>query len=266
MKRWKLLAVASLAISLSACSVLRQSAEKEEKRVAAAAKVTESAEYLLKKGRENSANGNYEDAIKNFENLEARYPLGKFAEQAMLESAYAYYKFDEPDTALDTIDRFTRMYPRSTRIDYSLYLRGLINFNRGGSIIDRVFPRNFSDLDGVRKKEAFHDFQKLLTRHADSKYAPDAAKRMGFLRNSLGESEANVAKHYMRRGAYLAAYNRAEYTIKHHQGTPAILDALKVKVCAARKLKREKLANDTMSIIKLNFPKNTQFSCNFPAS
>ena len=258
MNRWKLLAIASLAISLSACSMLSQN--KEEKAKVA---TNVSAEQLLKQGRSESTSGNYEAAIKQFETLEARYPLGKFAEQAMLESAYAYYKFDEPDTALDTIDRFTRMYPRSKRIDYALYLRGLVNFNRGGSILDRVFPRSFSDLDGVRKKEAFHDFQKLLTRHPDSKYAPDAAKRVGYLRNSLGASEVNIAKYYMKRGAYLAAFNRAEYTIKNHQGTPAIIGALQVKICAARALKRESLASDTMRVLQLNFPKQTKFSCKF---
>ena len=260
MNRWKLLAVASLAISLSACSMLSQNKEEKAK---AAPESNISAEQLLKQGRRNASDGNYEAAIKQFETLEARYPLGKFAEQAMLESAYAYYKFDEPDTALDTIDRFMRMYPRSTRIDYALYLRGLVNFNRGGSILDRVFPRSFSDLDGVRKKEAFHDFQKLLTRHPDSKYAPDAAKRVGYLRNSLGASEVNIAKYYMKRGAYLAAFNRAEYTIKNHQGTPAIIGALQVKICAARALKRENLASDTMRVLKLNFPTQTTFSCKF---
>jgi len=260
MNRWKLLAIASLAISLNACSSLSQNTEKSAT-TGADAKL--SAAQLLKKGREDSATGNYESAIKRFETLEARYPLGKFAEQAMLESAYAYYKFDEADTALDTIDRFMRMYPRSQRMDYALYLRGLVNFNRGGSMLDRIFPRSFSDLDGVRKKEAFHDFQKLLTRHADSKYAPDAAKRVGYLRNSLGASEVNIAKHYMQRGAYLAAFNRAEYTISHHQGTPAVIEALQVKVCATRALKREKLANDTMRVLKLNFPEKTKFSCKF---
>lgn len=264
MNRWKLLAIASLAISLSACSMLSQNTEEDKAtKDKASAETKLSAEQLLKQGRANSTSGNYEAAIKNFETLEARYPLGKFAEQAMLESAYAYYKYDEPDTALDTIDRFTRMYPQSARMDYALYLRGLVNFNRGGSILDRVFPRSFSDLDGVRKKEAFHDFQKLLTRHSDSKYAPDAAKRVGYLRNSLGESEVNVARYYMKRGAYLAAFNRAEYTISHHQGTPAIIGALHVKICAARALKREKIASDTMRVLKLNFPKQTEFSCKF---
>ena len=168
MNRWKLLVKVlvstSLAISLSACSMLSQNQEEKT----AAVDVTVSAEKLLKDGRSEATQGNYEAAIKKFETLEARYPLGKFAEQAMLESSYAYYKFDEPDTALDTIDRFTRMYPRSARIDYALYLRGLVNFNRGGSVLDKIFPRSFSDLDGVRKKEAFHDFQKLITRYPDS--------------------------------------------------------------------------------------------------
>jgi len=263
MNRWKLLvnvlSIASLAISLSACSMLSQNKKEKESTV----DINVSAEQLLKQGRAESASGNYEAAIKKFETLEARYPLGKFAEQAMLESSYAYYKFDEPDTALDTIDRFTRMYPRSNRIDYALYLRGLVNFNRGGSVLDRVFPRSFSDLDGVRKKEAFHDFQKLLTRHPDSKYAPDAAKRVGYLRNSLGSGEVGVAKYYMKRGAYLAAFNRAEYTIANHQGTPAILEALQVKICAARELKRQKIAADTMRVLQLNFPKQTKFSCSF---
>ena len=255
----KVLTIASLAISLSACSMLSQNKKKETSTV----DITVSAEQLLKEGRAQSASGNYEAAIKKFETLEARYPLGKFAEQAMLESAYAYYKFDEADTALDTIDRFTRMYPRSARVDYALYLRGLVNFNRGGSILDRVFPRSFSDLDGVRKKEAFHDFQKLLTRHPDSKYAPDAAKRIGYLRNSLGTGEVSVAKYYMKRGAYLAAFNRAEYTIANHQGTPAIIEALQVKICAARQLKRARIAADTMRVLQLNFPTKAKFSCKY---
>ncbi|PID45868.1 MAG: outer membrane protein assembly factor BamD [Proteobacteria bacterium] len=263
MNQWKLLVIASLAISLSACSMLNRNKNKQEADKKVAAESTVSAQQLLRKGRENSAVGNYEAALKNFETLEARYPLGKFAEQAMLESAYASYKHDEPDTALDNIDRFMRMYPRSNRIDYALYLRGLVNFNRGGSIVDRVFPRSFSDLDGVRKKEAFHDFQKLLTRYPDSKYAPDAAKRVGYLRNSLGESEMNIAEYYMKRGAYLAAFNRAEYTLANHQGTPAVIRALQVKICAAKALKRDSIASDTARVLRLNFPEQTKIRCKY---
>jgi outer membrane protein assembly factor BamD len=244
----------ALVLSLVSCSAFKDKEEVDTTSGYSANKLFQDARASLK-------SQNYETAIKQYETLEAKYPLGRFAQQALLEQAYAYYKYDEPDTALDTIDRYMRVYPRAPRMDYALYLRGLINFGRGGSLIDKVFPRNFSDLDGVRQKEAFHDFSTLLTRHPNSPYAADAKQRMHFLKNTLGDTEVNIAKYYMKRGAYLAAFNRADYAIKHHQGTPAVIEALQIKVCAARRLGKKELANDTMRILKLNFPTKVNFTC-----
>jgi len=198
--------------------------------------------------------GDYERAITLYEALEARYPLGRFAQQAQLEKAYAYYKYDESDSALDEIDRFLRMNPSSKDADYALYLRGLVNFNRGSSIVDKVFPRSIADLDTVRQKESFQDFSHLLTRHPDSKYAPDARDRIQHLRNSLATAEVNVANYYMMRGAWLAAFNRAEYAIKHYQGSPSVVDALEIKVKAAHKLGKADLAADSLRVLEANFP------------
>ena len=242
-----------LCFSLASCS--------KNKDQAAKSGPSQSAKSLFLEARALMSNNQFESAIKKYESLEAQYPLGRYAQQALLEQAYAYFKFDEPDTALDTIDRYMRVYPRAPRMDYALYLRGLINFTRGGSVLDKVFPRNFSDLDGVRQKEAFNDFSALINRHKGSPYAVDAKKRMHYLKNTLGQSEVSIAEYYMKRGAYLAAYNRADYAIKYHQGTPAVIPALKIKTCAARKLGKNDLANDTLRIIKLNFPKQTKFSC-----
>ena len=251
---WMVILIVMLSVMLSSCS-----SQKKKSISAEDSKAT--AQQLFKDARSSMDGKNYEEAIKKYEALEAKYPLGRYAQQSLLEQAYAYYKFDEPDTALDTIDRYMRVYPRSPRMDYALYLRGLVNFSRGGSIIDKVFPRNFSDLDGVRQKEAFHDFSTLITRHKASPYEVDAKKRMHYLKNTLGASEVNVAKYYMKRGAYLAAFNRADYAIKHHQGTPAVIEALQIKVCASRKLGKNDLADDTMRIIKLNFPQKVNFTC-----
>ncbi len=251
---FSLLLFVILSVSLSACS-------NKPKRTISAEDNKATAQQLFQDARRSMNNNSYEEAIRKYEALEAKYPLGRYAQQALLEQAYAYYKFDEPDTALDTIDRYMRVYPRGPRMDYALYLRGLINFNRGGSIVDRIFPRNFSDLDGVRQKEAFHDFSTLINRHKSSPYAVDARKRMHYLKNNLGTSEVNVAKYYMKRKAYLAAYNRADYAIKHHQGTPAVIEALQIKICAANRLGKKSLADDTMRILKLNFPTKTNFTC-----
>ncbi len=236
---------------LTSCSIPRFSQESDESGTVADGK---SANQLLAKARSSVKSGSYEEAIKHYETLEARYPLGRFAQQSLLETAFAYYKAEEEDTALDTIDRFKRMYPRSPIMDYALYLRGLINFNRGKSIVDKVFPRSFADLDNVRQKESFHDFSQLINRYPSSKYAVDARQRLQHLRNSLATSEVNVAKYYMRRNAYLAAFNRAEYTIKHYQGSPAVIEALKVKIQASNALGKPQLAAATRRVLQLNFP------------
>ncbi len=256
MKLWTYFLSIVLIFLLSACSGLSSQKQADPTKGYSANKLFQDAQAALK-------SGDYGEAIKKYEILQARYPLGRFAQQSLLESAFAYYKYDEADTALDTIDRYMRMYPRSPKMDYAIYLRGLINFNRGGSIIDKIFPRSFSDLDNVRQKEAFHDFAKLLTRYPNSEYAKDAKQRMSFLKNSLGQSEVNIAKYYMTRNAYLAAFNRADYTISHHQGTPAIIEALRIKYCAAKALKKQQIANNTKRVINLNFPKIKTINCTF---
>lgn len=239
--------VIALTAASSGCSIFSQATEKDPTEGWSANKIYTTARDAL-------SAGDYERAIKLYESLEARYPLGNFAQQAQLEKAYAYYKFEEPDSALDEIDRFMRMNPTSEDIPYALYLRGLVNFNRGHSIMDRIFPRSIADLDTVRQKEAFQDFSHVVTRYPNSKYAADAKERIQFLRNSLAESEINVARYYMKRSAWLAAFNRAEYAIKHYQGSPAIVDALEIKVLAAHNLGKPDLAADNLRVLELNFP------------
>ena len=236
-----------LAASLSACSMFTKGPEKDETEGLSADTIYRQAQAAVK-------STDYPRAIRLYESLEARYPLGVHAQQAQLESAYAYYKYDEPDTALDRVDRFIRMNPGSKEIAYALYLRGLVNFNRGSSLVDRVFPRSIADLDIVRQKESFHDFSRVINRYPDSPYAKDAQLRVQYLRNTLAESEVNVAKYYMERGAWLAAFNRAEYAIKHYQGSPVIIDALEIKVRAAQQLGKADLAADSLRVLEANFP------------
>ena len=243
----RLLLTLCLAASVSACSMFSSGPAKDE---------TEgwSAEAIYQKAQAAVKAADYKQAISLYESLEARYPLGMHAQQAQLEAAYAYYKYDEPNTALDMVDRFIRMNPGSKDMPYALYLRGLVNFNRGSSLVDKVFPRSIADLDTVRQKEAFHDFSRVINRYPDSPYAKDAQLRVQYLRNTLAESEVNVAKYYMQRGAWLAAFNRAEYAIKHYQGSPTVIDALEIKIKAAQQLGKNDLAADSLRVLEANYP------------
>jgi outer membrane protein assembly factor BamD len=213
-----------------------------------------SAQELYDKAKESLSANDYETAIKTFEQLEARYPFGKFAQQAQLEIAYAYYKFDEPDSCIATADRFIRNNPGNPNIDYAYYLKGLANYNRGANFVDRLSGREPSDKDTRALRDAFNDFTQLVKKFPDSRYAADAQQRIVFLHNTLAQYEINVANYYMKRGAYVAAVNRAKYVIENYQRTPAAQEALQVLVRAYAQMDLNGLSNDAKRVLELNSP------------
>lgn len=201
--------------------------------------------------------GDYETAINTFERLEARFPFGKYAQQAQLEIAYAYYKFDEPDSSIATADRFIRNNPGNPHLDYAYYLKGLANYTRGANIVDRLVPREPSERDTRALRDAFNDFTQLIKKFPDSRYAEDSKRRLVFLHNMLAKYEIHVANYYMRRGAYVAAANRAKYVIENYQRTPAARSALQVLVQAYTEMGMEDLAQDAQRILDMNTPAGT---------
>lgn len=213
-----------------------------------------SAAKLYANAKEAMEDENYEKAIELFETLEARYPFGRYAQQAQLESAYAYYKFGEPDSAIANADRFIKLHPKNPHVDYAYYLKGLSNFQRGDSIVNKLLPRNASDRDPTPLMRAFEDFNLLLQNYPDSRYASDARQRMVFLRNELAEYEMNIADFYIRRGAYIAAANRAKYVLKNYQGAATVPLALKTMIKAYRELGLTELADDAYRILRQNYP------------
>lgn len=201
--------------------------------------------------------GDYETAINTFERLEARFPFGKYAQQAQLEIAYAYYKFNEPDSSIATADRFIRNNPGNPHLDYAYYLKGLANYTRGENIVDRLIPREPSERDTRALRDSFNDFTELVKKFPDSRYTEDARLRLVFLHNMLAKYEINVANYYMKRGAYVAAANRAKYVIENYQRTPAARSALEVLVKAYTEMGMEDLAQDAQRVLDLNTPAGT---------
>ncbi len=196
--------------------------------------------------------GSYQRAIELYEKLEARYPFGRYAMQAQLDVAYAHYRADEPEEALAAADRFIKLYPQNPHVDYAYYLKGIINYNRGIGFLERFIPTDASQRDPGAALESFKDFATLVERFPNSKYAEDARQRMVYLRNNLAMNEVHVARYYLKRGAYLAAANRANHVIQHYQRTSAVDDALEVLIAAYRALGKDDLAADAQRVLDLN--------------
>ena len=202
--------------------------------------------------------GEFQTAITNLESLEARFPFSPYAKQAQLDVAYAYYKFEEPDSTIAAADRFLRINPRDPNVDYAWYLKGLANFTRGAGFMDSWFPRDFAQHDTKTMKDAIHDFSTLIRRYPDSKYSADAYKRLVFLKSKMAEHEINVAEYYIKRGAWLAAAKRAQYTIEHYQQAPASRRALEILVIAYEKLDLPELLADAKLVMAANPIKDAQ--------
>jgi len=201
--------------------------------------------------------GNYLTAIEYYETLESRFPFGKYAMQAQIDVAYAYFKFDEPDSAITAIDRFIKLHPRHESVDYAYYLKGLVNFERGGNILDVISDRDLSDFDRNLILRAFNDFKLLIQRFPDSKYATDARKRMIYLRNELARSDFKIASYYASRDAWVAVTGRTHFILRNYQGTAVIKPTLELQLKAYRKLGLQQPADDTQRIIDLNFGKSS---------
>jgi len=213
-----------------------------------------SAQRLYGEAKDAMAAKEYGKAVKYFEKLEARYPYGRYAQQAQLEVGYALWKDQERASAIAAVDRFIKLYPNHQNVDYAYYLKGLINFNELTGVLTWLTTPDMSDRDPKATREAFLAFKEVVTRFPRSRYAEDAHARMRYLVNALAANEIHVAKYYIKRGAYLAAANRCQYVIQHYPQAPAVEEAMYVLVVAYDKLGMADLRDSADRVMLKNFP------------
>ncbi|HQV11995.1 MAG TPA: outer membrane protein assembly factor BamD [Nitrospira sp.] len=216
-----------------------------------------SAQRIYSEASESMTDGGYDRAIKLFEKLEARYPYGRYAQQAQLEAAYAYYKSGEAALAVAACDRFIKLHPDHPNVDYAYYLKGLVHFNEDLGLLGNLANQDLSERDPAGAKESFDTFRELVTRFPESKYAADASQRMQYLINSLGAHEVHVARYYYKRGAYLAAVNRAAEALKSFPNTPSNEEALFIMVKGYDALELPELRDDADRVLRKSFPNST---------
>ena len=219
-----------------------------------------SANKLYSEAKQSLEDGSYDRSIKYFEKLESRYPYGRFAQQAQIDIAYAYWKSDEPASAIAACERFIKLHPNHPNVDYVYYLRGLINFNEDLGILGQVSRQDMTERDPKGARESFEAFKELVTRFPDSKYAPDAILRMKYLVNALASLEVHVARYYMKRNAYVAAVNRSQYALKNYSDAPATEEALFIMVKAYDLLGMNDLRDDIERVMRTNYPNSVYYT------
>ncbi|MSQ71617.1 MAG: outer membrane protein assembly factor BamD [Betaproteobacteria bacterium] len=213
-----------------------------------------SATKLYTEAKDELTGGGYQKAISYYEKLESRYPYGRYAQQAQIEIAYAYFKDGDITSAIAAADRFIKLHPNHPNVDYAYYLKGLVNFAGDLGIIGAYVDQDPSERDPKAARESFDSFKELVNRYPESKYAPDALARMKYLVNALAGHEVHVARYYMKRGAHIAAVNRAQYALNQYPQTPALEEALFILAKAYDLLGMNDLRDDADRVMRKNFP------------
>ncbi len=258
LSRFLLVAVLAVAVLGSGCSsiggMFKRDKEPENAPV----------EQLYDKGHTSMENGNWTEAVNHFKRLTAQYPFGPYTEQAMMETAYAQFKAGLNDDAVSTIDRFLRTYPTNRNVPYMYYLRGLVNATRDTVFLQRVWRLDPSQRDLSSIQQAYSDFGVVVERYPNSRYAADARARMLALRNIAARHEIDIALYYLRRGAYLAAVDRAKELIETYPQSAYQDDAVAVLADAYTRLGYTTLAADARRVLETNAPNHPWLHGDWP--
>ncbi|MBU2677635.1 MAG: outer membrane protein assembly factor BamD [Gammaproteobacteria bacterium] len=243
MKRARLLLIVILGTTLVAC------AGNEEQRTEVQ-NITEA----YAKAQESIARSNYRRGIQIFEAIQARYPFSDLSRQIQLELMYAYYKSNQKEQAIDAAETFMRENPIHPRVDYALYIHALSYFEDDPGILERWFRKDVSKRPPKELERSYASLRRLVERFPSSEYAPDAEQRMLYIKNRLAEYENHVADYYLRRGAYVAALNRAKSALEQFNGAAGNAQSLQIMAAAYDNLGMKELADDTRRVLKANFP------------
>lgn len=221
---------------------------------------------LYADAKDDAAEGNYELAIKKLEKVEARASGTLLSQQAQIDLAYAYFRTGEKAQALAKLDRFIRLHPTSPALDYAFYLQGLINFNENLGLFGKLSRQDLAERDQQASRDAYESFKQVVERFPQSRYAEDARLRMNHIVNSLAAGEVHVARYYLRRGAYLAAANRAQQAVKEYSQSPAVEEGLFIMAQAYDKLGLVPLRDDTLRVLRQSFANSEYLSADVAAS
>ncbi len=222
------------------------------------------AERLFQDGKTEMNAANWRVAKERFAAVEARFPFGVYAQQSQINLAYCQWKDKEPELAIATLNRFQQQYPGNPSMDYVLYLKGLVNFTPPSAVFAGLTRQNPGERDVRALRQSFAAFSELIQQFPDSRYTPDARKRLGWLVNTMADNELSIARFYYDRYAYVAAINRAQSVITDYQGVPASEAALYIMMMSYEKLGMTDLRNDSERVLLQNFPDTTLITKGFP--
>lgn len=198
--------------------------------------------------------GQYTEASKQLEALDTYFPTGQYTQQAQLDLMYTRFKQADYAGAIALADRFIRLNPQHSQVDYAYYLRGVSNMELNYDGLLRYTSLKQAHRDTSYLKVAYQNFTDFIRRFPSSKYAVDAAQRMKFIGEEIAESEMNIARFNIERKAWVAAIQRARWVVEYYPQAPQIPEAIATLAYAYQQIGDQSSSQQYTKLLQTNYP------------
>ena len=195
----------------------------------------------------------YEEAKLKFENINFKFPLSNEGIQSLIMIAFIEYAQLNYDEAIYKFDRIIKKYPSHKNIDYAYYMRALCYFEQ----------IKHEALDGKNNQEAMENFNQIINRFPESKYARDSQQKIIFVKENIAAKHMDIALFYLNQKKYLAALNRYNIVINEYSQSKFTPEALYREVEIYYTLGMMDDAKKTSAVIGYNYPKSKWYKYSY---
>ena len=200
-------------------------------------------ELLYNLAYKNFEEGNYNDAIKLFEEVEKNYGYTAWAPKAILLKSYIYYDTSKYIEALENLKKYKKLYPANKEIMYVEYMIAICLFEQ----------ININKRDQTNTELSLIQFKKVIKKFPNSIYSDDLKLKLDLIYDQLAGKEMLVARYYQKREKWLAALKRLTNILENYQTTIYIEEALHRMVEIHYKIGNIESAKKYASILGYNF-------------
>ena len=174
-------------------------------------------EVLYNEALNTALNESAKAAAPKFEEVERQHPYSRWAVQAQVMAAWAFYQDNQYPRAIASLDRFIELNPAAGELtEYAYYLRALSFYEQ---IVD-------VERDAAMTDEAKRAFEELLRRYPEGAYARDGQLKLDLTRSHLAGKEMAVGRFYLKSGHYGAAITRFQNVVRDYDTTNQAPEAL----------------------------------------
>ncbi len=232
-----------LPVSLSGCSAFLNS----EKKGAADEDYDANpppVEQLYAEGVQQMRQGNYDQAVKKFDEIDVDYPYSTWSTHAEILAGYSQYKEQDYDAAIGSLSRYIALHPTDAEAAYAYYLKALCYYEQ----IDDV------QRDQSATFETIQTLNDVILRYPDSAYARDARVKLRLATNRLAGHEMVIGRFYEKQHLYAAAIGRFQNIVTSYQTTTYTAEALERTTECYLDLGLTGAAQRTASVLAYNYP------------